>query len=73
MADHIFLDDRDLLRRHLDAEVATRDHHAVRGFENVFQLIECLRLLQFRDHGNGLVVLGNNLLHFEHVSGGPHK
>ena len=50
----MLLNGRHLLRRHLDPQVATRDHDAVRGFENAFQVLNGLRLFQLgNDPGLG--------------------
>ncbi len=47
--DRALLHDRDLLERHLDAEVAAGDHDAVEGEHDLFEPIDRLRLLDLRD------------------------
>ena len=46
--DDLLLHDRDLLDRQLDAEVAARDHHAVRGAHDLLGARDRLRLLDLR-------------------------
>src|SRR5438270_5830810 len=48
--DHMFLDYRDLLRRHFYAKIAARHHHAVGNFEYLLKMFDRLRLLQLRDY-----------------------
>ena len=42
----MLLNDGNFLRRHLHPEIAARDHHAIGGFENFFEMVDGLRLLQ---------------------------
>ena len=47
--DDLLLDDRHLLDAQLDAEVAARDHHAVRGVDDLLEPVDRLRLLDLGD------------------------
>ena len=47
--DHMLLNDRNFFRRHLDTQIAASDHHAVGSFEDFFEMVDGLRLLQFGD------------------------
>jgi hypothetical protein len=61
-ADDVLLNDGNFFRRHLDAEIAAGDHDSVGGFENFFEMIDGLRLFEFRDDGDIAAVRGNDLL-----------
>ena len=56
--------------RHFDAEIAAGDHDSVGGFENFFQMIDGLRLLELGDDGNVAAVRGDDLLDHADVGGG---
>ena len=45
-ADHMLLNHRDFFRRHLDAQIAARDHHSIGGFEDLFEMVNRLRFFQ---------------------------
>src|SRR5207249_6507180 len=72
-ANHMFLNYWDSFRRQLYAEVAAGYHHAIGCFENFFELIECLGLFQFGDHGNSTVVSRDDLLGSSDIGGGTHE
>ena len=55
----MLLNDWDFFRRHLDPKIAARDHHAIRDFQNRFQLIEGLRFFQLGYHRNMLLMRGD--------------
>ncbi len=61
------------VRRQLHAEIAAGDHHAIGCLENFFELIECLGLFQFGDHGNIAVVSRDDLLGSSDIGGGTHE
>ncbi len=61
------------LDRHLDAEIAARDHDAVGGLDDRIQLGERLVLLDLGDHGNALSALRDEVLHARHVGDGAHE
>jgi hypothetical protein len=69
-ADDVLLNDWDFFRRHFYAEIAASDHDSVGGFENFFQVIDGLRLFEFRDDGDVAVVLGDDLLDHADIGGG---
>src|SRR5580658_319338 len=69
-ADYVLLNDGDFFRGHFYAEVAAGDHDSVGCFENFFQMIDGLRLFQFRDYGDVAVVLGDDLFDHDDVGGG---
>ncbi len=48
-ADHMLLNDWNFFRRHFHAQIAAGDHHAIGSFEDFFQVVDGLRLFQFRD------------------------
>jgi hypothetical protein len=55
--DNALLDQRRLLQRQFDAQVATRHHHAVRRRQYLVQPLDGLWLLQLGDDGNWLRAL----------------
>ena len=70
----MLLNDWHFLRRHFNAKIAARDHHTVRGFKNVFELIDGLRLFQFRNHGHASTFARlDQILHRPHIGGGTNK
>ncbi len=46
-ADQLALDGRNLLDWQLDAKIATRDHNAISGIQNLLETIDCSRLFDF--------------------------
>ena len=72
-ANDVLLNDRNFFGRHFDAEIAARDHDAVGGFENFFQMIDGLRLFELGDHGDIAAVRGDDLLDHLHIGGGAHE
>ena len=48
-ANDVLLNDGNFFGRHFDAEVAAGDHDSVGDFENFFEMIDGLRLLEFGD------------------------
>ena len=69
----MLLNDRNLFRRHLDAQVAASDHHTIGSFQDFFQVIDGLRLLQFGDQGSVAALADHDLLDHVHVGGGAHE
>ena len=69
----MFLNDWDFFRRHLDAQIAASDHHSIGSFEDFFQVVDGLRLLQFCDQGSIVAVADDDLLDHVHVGGRAHE
>ncbi len=57
----------------LDAQVAARHHHAVRGLDDLVDMVQTLLILDLRDDLDRTVVLVQNGLHGLHVAGAPHE
>ena len=68
LSDHVLLDDRHFFGRHLDAEIAARNHHTVGGFEDLFEMINRLGLLQLGNDGDVSPVRRDDLFRFLDVS-----
>ncbi len=71
--DDPLLQQRHLGRADLDAEVAARDHHAVREAEDVVESRDCLGLLDLRDHVGGRPGGLDQRLQRLHVGGGTNE
>ena len=69
----MFLNHRNFLRWHFHAQIATRDHHAIAGLKNFFNMLDGLRLLQFRNDWNIAAVIKNKLLQGVYVGSGSHE
>ena len=67
------LDERHLLERHLDAEVAAGDHDAVEGADDLVEVLDRLRLLDLRDDGEPAALLVHDLVDPADVVGGAHE
>src|ERR1700685_2594671 len=72
-ANHVFLDDRNFLRRHFHAEITARHHYAVGCFKNLFQPFERLRLFQLCDHGKIGAMFGDDLFYLAHIRSRTHE
>ena len=64
---------RDLLRRQLHAEIAARHHHAIGGFDDLFEHIDRFWLLELRDHRCIGSSLRDLLFDQPHLVGGSHE
>src|SRR5579864_5194965 len=60
-ADDVLLNDGNFFGSHLNAEIAAGDHDSVGGFENFFQMIDGLGLLELGNHGDIAAMRGDNL------------
>jgi len=67
--DGALLDDRHGLERKLDAEVATGDHDAVEGVDDLLESVDGLRLLDLGDDGDLAALLLHDLVHPGHIGG----
>jgi hypothetical protein len=72
-ADHVPLDDRHLLERHLETEIAARHHDRVHEGENARQVGDDLRALELRDDGQARPLLEEELAHLLDVGGRAHE
>ena len=66
----MLLNDRHLLGRHLDAKIATRDHHAVGDLKYLLEVLNGLRLLQLCDHPHVAAIFADFFPHCLHVRRG---
>ena len=71
--DRPLLHDRHLLERHLDAEVAARDHDAVEGEHDLFEPVDRLGLLDLGDDRAVDADLVHDLVHELDVFGRAHE
>ncbi len=71
--DQVLLDQRDLFERDLDAEIAARDHDPVGDRDDLVDALERFVLLDLRDDGDVLAVLGDEILDADDVVGGAHE
>ena len=65
--DGALLDQRHVLERQLDAEVAAGDHHAVERVDDLAEVVDRLRLLDLGDDGQPLALLVHDLVHVVEV------
>src|SRR5881296_2445351 len=61
------------LRRHLDAEIAARDHYSVGGLEYFFEALDGLRFFQLGHYGDGLAILAHQAFSHSDVVGGSYE
>ena len=64
---HVLLNHRHLLGKHLDAEIAARHHHAVRRLNDLLQLLQSLRLFELGNDGDFTALILDELLHLAHI------
>lgn len=69
LADDFLLDDRDILCRHLDAEIAARDHDAVRDGEDRVEIIDAREVFDLWDDLHVSAVLGDEVSDLLNVRG----
>src|SRR5690606_34812554 len=67
------LHDRHSLERQLDAQVATGDHDAVEGIDDLFERVDSLRLLDLRDDGDLDAFFCHDLVHTLDIAGVTHE
>ncbi len=71
--DGALLHDRHGLQRQLDAEVAAGDHDAVERVDDLFEVVDGLRLLDLRDDGDAHALLRHDLVHALDVGRAAHE
>src|SRR5262249_13339748 len=54
--DYVLLNDWNLFRGHLNAEIAAGDHGCVGSFENFFQMVDGLRFFELGDYWDVVLV-----------------
>ena len=69
----MLLDHWNFFGRHFDAEIASRDHDSVSDFQDLFQMVDGLRLFEFRDDRDIALVRGDDLLDLRDIGGGAHE
>ena len=67
------LDGGDILQIHLDAEIATCDHNAVGGLDDLIDVIDTLLILDLRDDLDVTLAAVEDLLYLIHVLAGADK
>ena len=67
------LDERHLLERQLDPEVAARHHHAVEGLDDLGEVVDRLGLLDLGDDGQPHADLVHHRVDVVEVRGRPHE
>ena len=71
---NLFLDAWDLLERHLQAQIAARDHHAITRTENVVQMVKRFGTFDLGDEGHvGPSTGGRNLAGASEVGGSSNE
>lgn len=67
LCNHCFLREENFFWRNFNPEIASRDHDAVRGGNNVIQIFYTLMILDFRNDHDVFSLLAENVADFFHA------